>query len=123
MSSAPTSRSGAGFAALSRFTAELAAGQPRPGYILLGDEIFLYERCRAAILKHFVPDDLRDFCLSDLDLAQTSIFSILDRAQTPSLMSPFQVLFIRNLKQLYGRGAKKDEFAALERYFASSAGG
>ncbi len=119
MSSAPTSRSGAGFAALLRFTAELAAGQPRPGYILLGDEIFLYERCRAAILKQFVPDDLRDFCLSDLDLAQTSIFSILDRAQTPSLMSPFQVLFIRNLKQLYGRGAKKDEFAALERYFAS----
>jgi DNA polymerase III subunit delta len=34
-------------------------------------------------------------------------------------MAPFQVLFIRNLKQLYTRGAKKEEFAALEAYFRS----
>jgi DNA polymerase-3 subunit delta len=34
-------------------------------------------------------------------------------------MAPFQVLFIRNLKQLYTRGAKKEEFAALETYFRS----
>jgi DNA polymerase-3 subunit delta len=62
---------------------------------------------------------MRDFCLSELDLAETNIFEALDRAQTPSLMAPFQVLFIRNLKQLYTRGAKKDEFAALEAYFRS----
>ncbi|MGC2580622.1 MAG: DNA polymerase III subunit delta, partial [Acidobacteriaceae bacterium] len=40
-------------------------------------------------------------------------------AQTPSLMAPFQVLFIRNLKTLYTRGAKKDEFAAIDAYFRS----
>jgi DNA polymerase-3 subunit delta len=34
-------------------------------------------------------------------------------------MSPFQVIFVRNVRQLYTRGAKKDEFAALERYFRS----
>jgi DNA polymerase-3 subunit delta len=62
---------------------------------------------------------LRDFCLSDLDLAETSIFEVLDRAQTPSLMAPFQVIFVRNVRQLYTRGAKKDEFAALDRYFRS----
>ncbi len=44
---------------------------------------------------------------------------MLDRAQTPSLMAPFQVIFVRNVRQLYTRGAKKDEFAALERYFRS----
>ncbi len=71
------------------------------------------------VLKAYVPADLRDFCLSDLDLATTSIFEVLDRAQTPSLMSPFQVIFVRNVRQLYTRGAKKDEFAALERYFKS----
>jgi DNA polymerase III subunit delta len=43
----------------------------------------------------------------------------LDRAQTPSLMAPFQVIFIRNVRQLYTRGAKKEEFAALDRYFQS----
>jgi DNA polymerase-3 subunit delta len=34
-------------------------------------------------------------------------------------MSPFQVIFIRNVRNLYTRGAKKDEFAALDRYFRS----
>jgi DNA polymerase III subunit delta len=34
-------------------------------------------------------------------------------------MAPFQVIFVRGLKTLYGRGAKKDEFAALDRYFKS----
>jgi DNA polymerase-3 subunit delta len=71
------------------------------------------------VLKAFVQPDLRDFCLSDLDLTQTSIFEVLDRAQTPSLMAPFQVIFIRNVRQLYTRGAKKEEFAALDRYFQS----
>ena len=110
---------GAGFALTDRFLAELRSDKLRPGYVLIGDEIFLYERCRRAVLETYVPAELRDFCLSDIDLAETSIFEALDRAQTPSLMAPFQVLFIRNLKQLYTRGAKKEEFAAIDGYFRS----
>ena len=118
------SRWGAGFSSVGRFVAEIEAaaagtGKLRAGYVLAGDEIFLLDRCRAAVLKAFVPPDLRDFCLSDLDMSSTSIFEVLDRAQTPSLMSPFQVIFIRGVRQLYTRGAKKDEFAALDRYFQS----
>src|SRR6201996_1016201 len=109
---------------MGRFVSEVEAAAKdntplKPGYVLAGDEIFLQERCRAAVLRAFVPADLRDFCLSDIDLAATSIFETLDRAQTPSLMAPFQVVFIRNVRQLYTRGAKKDEFAALDRYFRS----
>ncbi len=119
-----TSRWGAGFSATGRFVSEIEAAATnsaslKPGYILAGDEIFLQERCRAAVLRAFVPADLRDFCLSDIDLASTTIFETLDRAQTPSLMAPFQVIFIRNVRQLYTRGAKKDEFTALDRYFRS----
>jgi DNA polymerase III subunit delta len=117
-------RWGSGFAALNRFQAEIEAaaagkGALKPGYVLAGDELFLLDRCRAAVLKGFVPADLKDFCLSDLDLAESSIFEVLDRAQTPSLMAPFQVIFVRNVRLLYTRGAKKDEFAAVERYFRS----
>ncbi len=119
-----TARWGAGFTAVSRFEEEIEAaasgkGTLRPGYVLAGDEIFLLDRCRSAVLKGFVPPELREFCLSELDLAGTSIFEVLDRAQTPSLMSPFQVVFVRNVRQLYTRGAKKEEFAALNRYFRS----
>ncbi|MGB7985853.1 MAG: DNA polymerase III subunit delta, partial [Terracidiphilus sp.] len=117
-------RWGAGFTATGRFVAEIEAagagtGVLKPGYVLVGDESFLLDRCRKAVLKAFVPDDLRDFCLSDLDLSNVSIFEVLDRAQSPSLMAPFQAIFVRNVKQLYTRGAKKDEFAALDRYFRS----
>ena len=117
-------RWGAGFSAVGRFVAEIEAaaagtGTLKPGYVLAGDEIFLLDRCRKAVLEAYVPEDLREFCLSDLDLSNLSIFEVLDRAQSPSLMAPFQAIFVRNVKQLYTRGAKKDEFAALDRYFRS----
>ncbi len=122
-------RQGIGFAAADRFVAEITAakasaaygvpapGALKPGYVLAGDDIFLHERCRRAVLDAFVPSDMRDFCLSEIDLADTSIFDALDRARTPSLMAPFQVILVRNLKQLYTRGAKKEEFAEIDRYF------
>src|SRR5271163_2160723 len=108
------------FASVDRFVTEIASPATlRPAYVLLGDEVFLYDRCRKAVLATLAPEDTRDFCLHDLDLAETSIFEILDRAQTPSLMAPFQVFFVRNLKTLYGRGSKKEEFAAIDAYFRS----
>jgi DNA polymerase III subunit delta len=117
-----SARSGVGFTAADRFTAEIAASSTnpaalKPGYVWAGDETFLYERCRKAVLQAFVPEGFRDFCLSEMDLTQHTIFEVLDRARTPSLMAPFQVVFVRNLKQLYTRGAKKDEFAEIDRYF------
>ena len=105
------------FAGSDRFLAELDTPQMRPGYVLIGDEAFLYQRCRNGVLAKLAPPEQREFCLYDLDLAETTIFDILDRAQTPSLMAPFQVFFVRNLKTLYGRGSKKEEFAALDAYF------
>jgi DNA polymerase-3 subunit delta len=105
------------FASSERFLAEIASPAMRPGYVLAGDEAFLYQRCRTGVLATLAPADQRDFCLHDLDLGDNSIFEVLDRAQTPSLMAPFQVFFVRNLKTLYGRGSKKEEFAAIDAYF------
>jgi DNA polymerase III subunit delta len=110
------------FSSADRFVAEVKAaaaslGPLRPGYVFAGDEIFLYDRCRRAAIDLLIDPGLREFSLSDLDLADTSIFHVLDRARTPSLMAPFQVIFVKNLKNLYTRGAKKEEFAALKDYF------
>jgi DNA polymerase-3 subunit delta len=105
------------FAGVERFLAEVSGDTRRPGYVLLGDEAFLFDMCRRGVLEALAPPELREFCLHDLDLAQTSIFEALDLAQTPSLMAPFQVLFLRNVKTLYGRGQKKEEFAAIDEYF------
>ncbi len=114
---APPTRTLRSFAAVDRFLTEVRGDERRAGYVLLGDEAFLYARARAGVLEALVPPDLRQFCLHDLELGETTIFDALDLAQTPSLMAPFQVLFLRGLKALYGRGAKKDEFAAIDAYF------
>ena len=107
---------GRSFAATDRFIAEVEGGKLRAAYVLIGDEVFFRDRCRAAVIQHLVAPDLREFSLYDLDLSDISIAEILDRAQTPSLMAPFQVFFIRGVKNLYGRGSHKEEFAAVEAY-------
>jgi DNA polymerase-3 subunit delta len=121
------------FAGVERFVAEVSGDQTtatgkdrpsgtperRPGYVLLGNEAYLWEVCRRGVMKALVPEGMRDFCLHDLDLGQTTIFEALNLAQTPSLMAPFQVLFLRNVQKLYGRGQKKEEFKAIDAYFRS----
>src|ERR1700748_330715 len=106
------------FASVDRFVTEIASPATlRPAYVLLGDEVFLYDRCREAVVATLAPVDTRDLFLHDLDPAETSISERLCRAQTPSLMAPFQVLSVRNIKTLYGHGSKKEEFAAIDAYF------
>jgi DNA polymerase-3 subunit delta len=116
MSAASSMKGLRSFAGVERFLAEVTGDARKPGYVLLGNEAFLSQMCRRGVIEALAPPELRDFCLHDLDLGQTSIFEALDLAQTPSLMAPFQVLFLRNVKTLYGRGQKKEEFAAIDAY-------
>lgn len=104
------------FAPAERFVSEVKERKLRPAYLLVGDEGFFRKRCRDAILQHLAPAELRDFCLHEFDLAETSVAEVLDRARTPSLMAPFQVFFVRGVKTLYGRGSHEEAFAAIEAY-------
>src|SRR6202521_883429 len=104
------------FAQTDRFVSEVEARKLRPAYVFVGDEVFFRKRCREAILKHLVPADLRDFSLFDFDLSETDLAEVLDRARTPSLMAPFQVFFVRGVKNLFGRGSNDEKLAAIESY-------
>ena len=105
------------FAASDKFVADVKAGKLAPGYVFIGDEAFFRRRCREAILQHLVPAEVRELSLYDMDLAEVDLRQVLDRARTPSLMSPFQVFFVRGIKNLYGRGKHDDEFNAIADYF------
>jgi len=104
------------FAPTERFVSEARARKLRPAYVFVGDEAFLRDRCRDALLEHLVPSRLREFSVYDLDLATIDLAEILERARTPSLMAPFQIFLVRNVKILYGRGSHEEAFAAIERY-------
>jgi len=105
------------FAASDRFVADVKARKLSPGYVFIGDEAFFRKRCRDAILQHLIPADVRELSVYDMDLGEVDLQQVLDQARTPSLMSPFQVFFIRGVKSLYSRGKHDDEFAAIEDYF------
>jgi DNA polymerase III subunit delta len=107
---------GRSFAPSERFVSEVAGRKLRAAYVFIGDEVFFRDQCRQALLEHLVPPDLRDFSLHDLDLPEVSVAEVIDRARTPSLMAPFQVFFIRGVKNLYTRGSHAEEFAAIEAY-------
>jgi DNA polymerase-3 subunit delta len=105
------------FAPTERFVDAVEKRKLAPGYIFLGDEAFFRRRCRDAVLRHLIPEGMREFSYYEFDLDQTEITDVLDRARTPSLMAPFQVFFVRGVKALYGRGKHDAEFAAIEEYF------
>ncbi|MGA3212091.1 MAG: DNA polymerase III subunit delta [Terriglobales bacterium] len=104
------------FAPTERFVSEIQARKLKPVYVLVGDEGFFRAQCRNAILQQLVPPELRDLSIYDFDLAETGLAEVLDRARTPSLMSPFQVFFVKGVKHLYGRGSHEDEFTAIREY-------
>src|SRR5690348_16496672 len=104
------------FAQAEKFVSEVEGRKLRPVYVFIGDEAFFRKKCRDAILRSLVPDDLREFSLYEFDLAETDLAEVLDRARTPSLMAPFQVFFVRGVKHLFGRGSNEEKLAAIEGY-------
>jgi DNA polymerase III subunit delta len=104
------------FAQTDRFLADVQARNLRPAYVFVGDEVFFRKRCREAILEHLVPPTLRDFALFEFDLAETELAEILDRARTSSLIAPFQVIFVRGVRNLFARAAHQEKLAAIEEY-------
>jgi len=104
------------FAQADRFVSELESRKLRPAYVFVGDEAFFRKRFRDAILEDLVPADLRDFSIFEFDLAENDLAEVLDRARTPSLMAPFQVFFVRGVKNLFGRGSNEEKLAAIEAY-------
>jgi DNA polymerase-3 subunit delta len=104
------------FAPVERFVQDVSSRKLKPGYVFIGDEGFFRRTCRDAILKHLIPEGMREFSFYEFDLDTSEVVEILDRARTPSLMANFQVFFVRGVKALYGRGKHDAEFAAIAAY-------
>src|SRR5690348_17576784 len=104
------------FAQAEKFVSDVEDRKLRPAYVFVGDEAFFRKKCRDAILQYLVPADLREFSLFEFDLSETDLAEVLDRARTPSLMAPFQVFFVRGVKNLFGRGSNDEKLTAIEEY-------
>ena len=89
----------------------LAKGKTIPAVLLLGDEPFLRDACRAALIEKFVPEPARAWAVSRFSAGRGGTQSALEQAQTLPMLSTQQVVFLEEAEAIEKLGEKAREEA------------
>jgi len=95
----------------------LEKGKAIPALLLLGDEPYLRDGCRAALIEKFVPEAARTWAVSRFSAANGETQAALDQAQTLPMLASTQVVFLEEAEALEKLGEKARE-ETLERMTA-----
>ena len=103
--------------------ARLKKGKPIPAILLLGEETYLRDSCRAALTNAYVYEAARTWAISRFSAERGEIQRALDQAQTLPMLSPQQVVFLEEAEAVEEFGEKKRDAAVkqLEAYLADPA--
>lgn len=74
--------------------------------LLLGDEPYLRDKCRANLLGHFVAEAARTWAVSRFSADRGETQAALDQAQTLPMLSPKQVVFLEEAEAIESLGEK-----------------
>jgi DNA polymerase III subunit delta len=88
-------------------------GKLIPALLLLGDEPYLRDACRAALIEKFVPAAARDWALSRYSAARGETPNAMEQAKTLPMLVQQQVVFLENVEGLEKLGEKNRD-AAVE---------
>ncbi len=75
----------------------LAKGKPIPALLLLGDEPYLRDACRAQLIEAYVPEAGRTWGVSRYSAAEGEVDAALGQSQTLPMLCPRQVLFLEEV--------------------------
>ena len=105
------------------FLARLEKGKTIPAILLLGDEPYLRDSCRAELIERFVPEAARAWAVSRYSADRGETQAALDQAQTMAMLSPQQVVFLEDAEAIEKLGEKnRDEAVAqLDAYLEDPA--
>jgi DNA polymerase-3 subunit delta len=103
--------------------ARLKKGKPIPALLLLGEEAYLRDSCRAQLIDAYVPEAARTWAVSRYSAERGEIQSALDQAQTHPMLSRQQVVFLEEAESIEEFAEKKREEAVkrLETYLEDPA--
>src|SRR5215813_1806603 len=103
--------------------ARIKKGKAVPAILLLGDETYLRDSCRAALIDGYVNEAARTWAVSRFSAERGEVQSALDQAQTLPMLSPQQVVFLEEVEAIEEFSDKKREDAVkqLETYLADPA--
>jgi DNA polymerase III subunit delta len=91
----------------------LGKGKPIPAILLLGEEPYLRDACRAGLIERFVPEAARTWAVSRYSADRGETQAALDQAQTMAMLSPQQVVFLEDVEAIEKLGEKnRDEAVA-----------
>jgi DNA polymerase III subunit delta len=91
----------------------LEKGKVIPAILLLGEEPYLRDACRAAVIERFVAEASRTWAVSRYSAQRGETQAAIDQAQTMAMLSPQQVVFLEDVEALEKLGEKnRDEAVA-----------
>jgi DNA polymerase III subunit delta len=92
----------------------LEKGKPLPAVLLLGEERYLRDECRAQLIERFVPEASRTWAVSRYSAGRDETQAALEQAQTLPMLSPQQVVFLEDSEAIEKMGEKnRDQAVAL----------
>jgi DNA polymerase-3 subunit delta len=103
--------------------ARLEKGKAIPAILLLGEEPYLRDSCRAELIERFVPGGSREWAVSRYSAGRGETQAAMDQAQTMAMLSPQQVVFLEDAEAIEKLGEKNREVsvASLEAYLGNPA--
>ena len=103
--------------------ARLTKGKPVSALLLLGDEPFLRDACRAQLIDTFVPAAARAWAVSRYSADRGETQNALEQAQTIPMLAPHQIVFLHDLEKIEKLGEKNRDWAVaqLEAYLDNPA--
>lgn len=78
----------------------LAKGKTIPALLLLGDEPYLRDGCRAQLIEKLVPEEARVWAVSRYSAGNGETEAALDQARTLPMLSPQQVVFLEEVEAI-----------------------
>jgi DNA polymerase-3 subunit delta len=105
------------------FKEKLAKGKPVPAVLLLGDQPFLRDACRAQLIEKYVPEAARAWAVSRFSAERGETQAALDQAQSMPMLSKQQVVFLEDAEAIEDLGEKNRESTveAMEEYLKNPA--
>jgi DNA polymerase-3 subunit delta len=99
--------------------ARLKKGSALPTILLLGEEPYLRDACRAQLIDTFVPAASRTWAVSRYSAERGETQAALEQAQTMPMLSPKQVVFLEDAETIEELPERKRDAAVeqLESYF------
>lgn len=103
--------------------ARIEKGKPVPAILLLGDEVFLRDSCRAQLIDRYVAEATRTWAVSRYSADRGETQAALEQAQTLPMLSPTQVVFLEDVDSIGKLGEKNRDTAValLEDYLGNPA--